>query len=645
MNNLFPYFCGKLVIFISSLAVISGALAGPFPDMPLLTGTESCDSGPERSLSPITSSNNRYRTGTLAFNASYRSGAWSGDVIASDISTGAVRWKLSDTFNSGGVNANFKDRVILRSWGSSSNIFASDLKMAATSGSPDAKDTFNWLRGDQSKEDGVDFRIRSYPIGDIVHSNPAYLPGNGKNQPGYVYIGANDGMLHGINADTGKVVFSFIPKGVDIATLATLRDPEYKHRFFVDGAIDAIGPNRFVQKNIVLAAMGRGGRGAFALNTDDPETMATTDNRVIFDYTSAPGDTTSNPDMGYILGAVHLRAIRNTTTSTTMQPLRVAVLFPNGIDSPNGEAKLFVGLLRADGSHAAGGLTWPTDGSKNNGMISIALADMDGDGSVDMVYGGDLKGNIWVWDFKDGYLSGLIPNSPGPKVRKVFSGDPMQPVSGLALTQREDGKIIVAFGTGRYFSEEDRAPGRPQRLYGIIDDGQTIITAADLTRRNLNGPSAVPVLEHYQALSMDSHGWYIDLSPPERVLHSPVIIGSALYFNLISPPETAGRSCDAVEAGSSRIVGINIFTGTSTRPTASASATAETMLYFPDSLTDGVINQGFNTNLRLLSSDEGDGKTYLLTNHGTLNLPDTVPSFDLSNYLKGGRLHWREVLR
>jgi len=614
-----------LSIILISLLAAGNVSAAPFPDRPLLAGTESCDSAIERSSSGMELGSSRYKSGTLAFNASYQAGTWTGDLIATDITTGTIHWRLSDTFS--GINTNFKDRTILKGFSG----FTAHPQMADLSGTPNAMDVFNYLRGDQSNEDGVVFRIRNYPIGDIVHSTPAYAPATTSGNSSMVYVGANDGMLHGIDADTGKVSFSYIPKGVDVETLTALREPNYEHRFFVDGFIDVMPPSQFSDKTFLVGAMGRGGRGTFGLDVSDPGNIT-----FLFDDTIPLSDTRSSVDMGYVLGPVHVRPIRNTTTSLTNQSLRIAVFIPNGIDSPSGEAKLIIRLLRGDGGSPPGAAAWATDGSKSNGLMALALADMDGDGSVDRIYGGDLKGNIWVWDMGSGYMKGMIPGQTFTQARKVFEGDPSRPISGLAAARRTDGKVMLGFGTGSYIFEKDRNSTSSQRLYGIIDDGQTTIKQADLTRRSLNAPNAVPVLDVYQELPATSQGWYIDLAIPERVTHAPVIISSGMYVNLVSPPATSGLRCDQVGPGHTRTVAVNIFTGT--------AAPQETP-YFPASQTDGIVSEGMATTLRALSDDTENGKTYLMTNMGALALPKPVEGFDFGKTLKGGRFQWREILR
>src|SRR5690606_40192411 len=57
-----------------------------------------------------------------------------------------------------------------------------------------------------------------------------------------VYVGGNDGMLHGFNAtvgqaDSGKEIFAYIPHTVVKNGLGELARRDYEHRYFVDGEL------------------------------------------------------------------------------------------------------------------------------------------------------------------------------------------------------------------------------------------------------------------------------------------------------------------------------------------------------------------------------------------------------------------------
>src|SRR3546814_19118684 len=95
-----------------------------------------------------------------------------------------------------------------------------------------AADNIAYLRGDQSKEQGKTggtLRKRAWPIGDIVDSSPAYV-----EDTKTVYIGANVGMLHGIDTDAGTVLFSYVPKDIIFADIANLSATSCNNPHFGD---------------------------------------------------------------------------------------------------------------------------------------------------------------------------------------------------------------------------------------------------------------------------------------------------------------------------------------------------------------------------------------------------------------------------
>ena len=118
----------------------------------------------------------------------------------------------------------------------------------------------HYLRGDDTNEGaGLMFRTRSSKLGNIINSMAIHVgaprfsfmenffPGKPysdfrnvyKNRTPMVYVGANDGALHGFNANTGEELIAYLPgnlfssnpnKGYHYLTEST-----YQHRYYVDG--------------------------------------------------------------------------------------------------------------------------------------------------------------------------------------------------------------------------------------------------------------------------------------------------------------------------------------------------------------------------------------------------------------------------
>lgn len=520
--------------------------------------------------SNIASSSTKTDTTTLTFVAGFTSNSWIGDLIASPFNSGLTgvsntpNWILSQTFGTGQANANFKDRTVLTMMGGTASLFDNNMagaaSFAARTGQADAAvaaDNIAYLRGDQSKETGQTagtLRQRTTPIGDIVNSSPAYV-----EDTKTVYIGANDGMLHAMDADSshtstrGRVLFSYVPKGIDYTAMASLSATAYDHRYFVDGQIDVISQaNQGNGKNILVGALGRGGRGVFALDVTTPTAMDAS--KVLWDESTQ--GTTTEPNMGYVLGRVLIRKGNGGKTYAFV---------PNGIESPNGSATLFVYELNANG-----GITTThrlvADASGGNGLMSLGMADLNGDNLVDTVYGGDLKGNVWRWDF-----TGTTPPSTVVKLFQAMdSANRPQPITGgLGVGRDGSGNIFVGFGTGRFISSSDMpgvATQYTQSLYGIKDQTSTIAGRGDLQARTIpytgttSSGAAARGFENYSVLPSDRRGWYIDLTVPERVISSPTIYGTAMYVSSVIPP--TGSDCNS-SVGSGFLNAINLFTGTS----------------------------------------------------------------------------------
>lgn len=525
--------------------------------------------------SNIASSSTKTDSSTLTFVAGFTSGAWLGDLIASPFNAGLTGvsttpdWILSKTFGTGGVNANFKSRTVLTYKGGTRALFkvnagggmVGQSDFGVRTGQADevnAADNIAYLLGDQSLElgqAGGTLRKRAYPIGDIVDSSPAYVADTKT-----VYIGANDGMLHAINADSssasrGKVLFSYVPKGIDFAAMANLSSTSYDHRYFVDGQMDVISQaNQGNNKNILVGALGRGGRGVFALDVTTPASMGTGD--ALWDNTIDGSDITTEPNMGYVLGPVRIRKGNGGKTFAFV---------PNGIDSPNGSATLFVYELGTTGGIVS--TTKLTANTGSNGLMALGMADLNGDSTVDVVYGGDLKGNVWRWDFSD--AGGAVPTSALKLFQATDTAGNAQPITGgLGVGRDKNGTIFVGFGTGSFISSND-VPGvatqRTQSLYGIKDEGATIAGRANLQSRTIpftGTVSGAPVrgFETYAALATGKKGWYLDLATPERVTSAPTVYGSAMFLSSVIP--ATGSDCQGA-TGSGFLNAINIFTGTS----------------------------------------------------------------------------------
>lgn len=525
-----------------------------------------------------------------------------------------------------------------------------------------SEDALNYLRGDRSKEirNGGGFRDRGGVLGDFVNSSPVYVgrprpdlyansgfTGGGSAYSAYaaaraqrqatVYIGGNDGMLHGFNADTGAETYAFVPAAaLKIAGgFADFARPAYRdaHRYFVDGELTAA--DVFINnawRTILVGTMGRGGKGVFALDITDP-------NAVAFLW-EKHGDQI--PSLGNNLGKPVVVQASNGAWK---------VLLGNGPNSSGGGAELLI-LDAIDGAVAK----IDTGVAGDNGMSGVRPWDSDRDGFLDSAYAGDLKGNLWKFS---GLGAGSIRT-----VTRVFAGQTGQAITATPLVgfKPDSVETWVFFGTGRFLGSTDLGDKTVQSWYGVIDTGAQVERSGLVSRtiqfegtiKNVSGEDvAVRVISAASDGDMaGKKGWYIDLVPPnvsprgERMVVPNLFDGSRLLG--ISRIPNASDPC--APGGSGFTMEIDPFSGGRTNQSVF------------DVNGDGVINAGDYAG----GGSGGAAGTGPVSGIGSKNAPNggvIIPGADgnlIVNTDDGGepnkqrtpviglgarRISWREVLR
>jgi type IV pilus assembly protein PilY1 len=398
------------------------------------------------SAAAVTTNTVQRTVGAVIFQGLYHSLGWWGDLLARsvDVASGTVGttlWSAQDRLE----DTYWGDRNVFTSNGSAGIDF--DASNAGTIGLTAAQ--IEYLLGDHSNEGPDGFRIRDYKLGDIIHSEPYY-------HEGVLYVGANDGMLHAFDAETGQELFAYVPSHVH-GHLDQLTLQSYEHLYYVDATAHVAS---FTGTPTYLAGgLGKGGRGVYCLDVTNAKNGPTAANVFNWEFSAA-----DDADMGYLYGNVYI-------ANTHAGP---AVIFGNGYASDAGKAVLYV-LDAATGAQLAKFDTGNTGTDSCNGMSSPALIDYDFDGIVDYVYAGDLDGNLWKFD---------LTASDHNHWTIAYSGNPLftarDPSGNVqAITSEPDVTshcetwrkgFIVAFGTGRYLNADDLTSNPAnQAIYGIYD--------------------------------------------------------------------------------------------------------------------------------------------------------------------------------
>lgn len=568
------------------------------------------------SAASIATNSTRLDTGTLVYQAKFNSSDWSGQIIAykvnsnGSIDTVTAAGKAWDTDQTGKIplhgsrtiftwtgtmsgtpptpTANAGVEFTVSQWNNLAASQRTDLQAGGTE--DNGKDRLDWLRGDQSDEmPGGVFRKRSRILGDIINSDPFFvaapnfgyelLPGTegssyfafrtgNLNRKKMLYVGANDGMLHAFDAQTGVEQFAYVPKEV-FPNLASLTASNYAHKYFVDGSPYA-GHAYFggAWHTILLGTTGAGGRAVFALDVTAPDS-AFTASKVLWEFTDS--------DLGYTIGQPVIGRMKDGSW---------AAIFGNGYESASKRAFLYVvnlqtGALIRKIDTGAGSAGSP------NGLATPALL-ADNYRIIDYAYAGDLLGNLWKFDLTStgtnnwavAYNDGATPTAnPAPLFQAHYyvAGTPpvdvIQPISApLEIGLHPNGGYLIIFGTGKYFETGDKSGTAVQSLYGIWDNGSrvtqtdrsTLVRQIILAQPSVNG-SNWRVVSKYPIDWGTKRGWYVDLvAPPyppgtaqgERVVSAPILRSGRAIFTTLVP-----SSDPCAYGGISWIMEVDMVTG------------------------------------------------------------------------------------
>ena len=584
------------------------------------------------SVTPLAVSSTSLRSGSLVFRSSLNSEVWTGELEAyefknnSEVSS-TPKWSASaaleaQDFDSGrtiitsrataansgailntGVPFRFPSRY---ERGSSASEIDEEMMIALLVNSPvkvELATTESQIRENQAYGEALvdylrgsrestlaqyNFRKRGLRLGDIAGSQPRFVGVRGDNsvqsahdsdylsfldsiatRKEMVYVGANDGFLHGFSVSDGKELLAFAPSSI-AHKLSLLASPRYSHRFYVDASptvVDAkIGKaSTNAWRTVLASGLGAGGQAIFALDVTAPATFSehNADDIFLWEFTDK-----DDADMGYSYSAPQIVRLENG---------QWVAVFGNGYNSTEaedgrtgtGSAVLFIvdllsGELIRKITTLSGTLSSP------NGLSTPVLIDADGNGAVDRAYAGDLAGNLWEFDLAASSPSmwGVAQGSaerPAP----LFITSNKRPITTQpAASSHPDGLggMMVYFGTGKYLEETDnQVSGQPTHsLYGVWDrdDGtsstiaeSTILRQQIIDQRNristsVTGGYVSNVVREVTQHEIDwgtHRGWRLLLRPEnlsgvtstenfgERQISPPTLRKGRLYFTTFQP--------------------------------------------------------------------------------------------------------------
>lgn len=462
----------------------------------------------------------------------------------------------------------------------------------------------NYLRGDRSHEMDANntaanqvFRQREHILGDVINAVPVYMKAppfsfdkydstyatfksDNSARAGTVFLAANDGMLHAIDAATGSERWAFVPTSV-MSKMWTLADRRYgdNHRYFVDGSptvadvCSQLGEDASMcaaadkWRTILVGGLNKGGCSFYALDVTNPATP-----KGLWEF--------SNPNLGYTYG--------NPIVGKREDGRWVVIVssgynnYPgNGCGSTgDGNGHVFVldamtGALLEDivttlpSGEPAGTAATPSGLAELNAWIENASLPV-----IDRLYGGDLLGNVWRIDFDDNHL-------PEGKEAVLLAqlkdrNGVAQPVTAkpeLAVVGSTVQHPVVLVGTGRYLGNGDLSDTSTQSLYALKDSltgtGIGNVRGSTMVQRTLTETTgsadsrlAGRIIRTITGDTMSwsaKDGWYFDFNPGNRSPGERVNVDMTLQFNILTVPTNvpADNACDAGGYGFLYFIDIN----------------------------------------------------------------------------------------
>ncbi len=547
---------------------------------------------------PVTFDGVTLTSNSHIFWVQYSTLGMTGDLIKASLSTvgaiGSASWHFAEILDKTipanrfmfTYNPDTLAAVPFQTLSSLSTAQKADLNMGPSAIDSLGQARIDYLRGDRSRE-LQDFRVRTLLLGDIVNSGPVYVgvPSNAwpdstpfpsssstlyskfvrdnVNRQGVVYFGANDGMLHAVNADTGAEMFAYLPNSLFSNAAQRgyhyLTDPAYQHRFYVDltptvaDVYTATANSSLGWRSVLVGGERNGGRGYFALDISNPGNFSSGNEKKLFLWEFS---SQNDANLGYTHAKPKIALMNNG---------RWAAIFGNGYNNTGlGKASLFIvyldGGLTGTWTQGADYLRFDTSSgtlANPDGLGEVAAVDLDGNGTVDRIYAGSvLTGQLWAFDvsstsssqWKIAYNGNPLFNTPGTIAQPmpITSAPVVVKHPSITTTTQNYPNVMVYFGTGQYLTSADPTNTSAQRLFGVWDRGDSNLDSSKLVQQtmtsanNIRTVSTNPVV--YTDVATSVHGWYIALTGGERDVVAPKLGNNVVIFTTIIPNTSSSCS-------------------------------------------------------------------------------------------------------
>jgi type IV pilus assembly protein PilY1 len=432
---------------------------------------------------------------------------------------------------------------------------------------------------------------REVITGDVLHSEPLVVYYNSSTT--MVYFGANDGMLHAVkdsddptDADYGMEKWAFIPR----SQLSSLKDmiEGATHQYYLDAS-----PKAYIydddedgeiesadgDKVYLICGEREGGTSYFMLNVTDPDVPV---------YLGAIGQA-EVPELGETWSEPVFGTVKTSGADTPVffvgggysadNSLGRAVAVVDIEDPTDAAGSPIGGILVFQNGHTPSHVDYSETIANMDYSIAGAVTalDIDGNDLVDVVYVGDLGGQIWrIGRFDDGAGTALTFPDSNENIttwtaQRIFLA-PSYTVDATTYNRKffyppavtfEKGYHLVFAGTGD--RESPCNDETEDRIYCVKDthaadpefDEDDLVDVTDPTATVPSLGSTMDV----DTNGFDDQGWFIQLATGEKALGEGTVFYRTLYITTFIPHAALADSDPCMPGGLGTLYALNYLTG------------------------------------------------------------------------------------
>jgi type IV pilus assembly protein PilY1 len=451
-------------------------------------------------------------------------------------------------------------------------------------GDPNRDQIIDFMNGIDSADydqDGNPTEARMQ-IGDPLHSQPVSMIYGPGLRDGLVFMGTNDGYLHAIDIETGVEQWAFIPPEFLDDQVALFKDESSANKLYgidSDIRIQTVADNDGViepgEKVYLFFGMGRGGDFYYGLDVSDP---ASPQLLWKLDGSTLPGvGQTWSPPM----------PTKVEVAGATQNADHLALVFGGGYEADQDNAVLTTDTIGNSiyiVDSVSGALLWhgSRDGTHKDFNVSgramnysiparIRLVDMDGNGYVDRMYAGDMGGQVWRFDVRNGnsaadlvvggviaQLGGAPSASPAAEDVRRFYNSP-----DVAFINTRYGNFLhVGIGSGH--RGHPLSTSVEDAFYALRDYSTQALTQAEYDALTIiEHDDLVPITSANTAVANNAAGWRVDLSiggwNGEKVLAEARTFANQVFFSTFQP-STGVLTCQP-QIGTNRTYVMSVYNG------------------------------------------------------------------------------------